>query len=58
MRDPNEEEEDDQYTFPLHEDDEIQDGMKSSFPGSTREGRDTGRMLGVDFPYVPGDPFW
>lgn len=32
--------------------------MKDKFPYSTKESRETGDFLGVNFPYVPGDPFW
>lgn len=53
---PDDEDEDD---YPQHSSSEEEDDdMEERFPGSTREGRDTGRFLGVDFPYVPGDPFW
>lgn len=56
--DPEDYEEDEYSPNHYSEDDEIDDGMKGNFPGSSREGRDTGRMLGVNFPYVAGDPFW
>jgi hypothetical protein len=32
--------------------------MKRNHPGHSEEAYRTGRNLGVDFPYVPGDPFW
>lgn len=32
--------------------------MKRKHPGHNDDAYSAGRMLGVDFPYVPGDPFW
>ena len=32
------------------------DDMKKRFPNSTEGSRNAGRFIGVDFPYVPGDP--
>lgn len=58
MKEPDEEEDQFQNDDYYNNGGEPQDGMESRFPGSSREGRDTGRALGVDFPYVPGDPFW
>jgi hypothetical protein len=40
-----------------YNDEEIED-MKKRHPGHSEEAYRTGRNLGVDFPYVPGDPFW
>lgn len=37
-------------------DDHVDEEMKQRFPNSSRESRNAGRFLGVDFPYVPGDP--
>lgn len=42
---------------PTEEDADI-DEMKRKHPGHSDEAYRTGRNLGVDFPYVPGDPFW
>jgi hypothetical protein len=53
MKDPRDDEEIDIHEF----DDETEDErMKRKFPDSTKESRNAGRFLGVDFPYVPGDP--
>jgi len=34
------------------------DKIKKNHPGHSDESCKIGSMLGVDFPYVPGDPFW
>lgn len=51
---PDDEEDDDHVE--RHEDED--DDMEKRHPGHTKEAYDAGRFLGVDFPYVPGDPFW
>lgn len=40
------------------EDDDDWRTMKKNHPEHTDESCKTGNALGVDFPYVPGDPFW
>lgn len=55
LNDPDEEEEE-----IYQEDDEnyrVQK-MREDHPGHSEEAYRTGDMLGVGFPYVPGDPFW
>jgi hypothetical protein len=32
--------------------------MEERHPGYSKESYNTGKFLGSDFPYVPGDPFW
>lgn len=35
-----------------------QEEMRKNHPGYSEEAYKTGETLGVNFPYVPGDPFW
>lgn len=61
MYDPEDEEEEGKPGF--HEDEEDEDyygddDMGKRHSGHSEESYRSGRFLGVDFPYVPGDPFW
>jgi hypothetical protein len=38
------------------EEDEDQDEMDTNFPEYSEESKNAGRFLGLDHPYVPGDP--
>lgn len=51
---------DDDYGHQNHYDDDreddYEDEMDRKYPHYSQESRNAGRFLGLDFPYVPGDP--
>lgn len=49
------------FWYDLEERDEIEyerrvNNMRNSFPGYSNESINAGMFLGLEFPYVPGDP--
>lgn len=51
-------EDDDDYIDDRPDVEDSLDEMKRNHPGYSEESYRAGKFLGVDFPYVPGDPFW
>lgn len=49
--DPKDTDEDDDYPYYREEDE-----MDTKYPDYSEESKNAGRFLGLDFPYVPGDP--
>ena len=58
MHDPNDQLDEDELIRLKEQREERLRDMKDRFPQSTKESREAGEFLGVNFPYVPGDPFW
>lgn len=56
--DPEDEDDDIPIDYPWDDEEEDLRKMKDKHPGHSEDSYRTGRNLGVDFPYVPGDPFW